>query len=77
MIPDHRLLAWLILLWSCGWSAHAEPATVRGSAGSPLRVLILPVDGGTADGTLADYKPSFDAVTRFSGLQFDVNVGQS
>jgi phosphonate transport system substrate-binding protein len=43
----------------------------------PLRVLILPVDGGTADGTLADYRPSFDAVARFSGLRFDLKVGQT
>ena len=52
-------------------------AETRGTMERPLRVLILPVDGGTADGTLADYKPSFDAVTRFSGLRFDVKVGQT
>lgn len=42
-----------------------------------LRVILIPADGGTADGTLADYGPVFDAVGRMSGLSFDLTVGQS
>ncbi len=48
-------------------------------AGAPetLRVVLIPADGGTEDGTLADYRPVFDAVGELSGLSFDLTVGQS
>jgi len=56
----------------------ANPANrPDGSAQRPLRVLILPADGGTEDGTRADYQPILNAVTRSSGLHFEVRVGQS
>jgi len=65
----------VLLLWLTGILFAGE--TGLGIADRPLRVLILPVDGGTADGTLADYQPSFQAVERSSDLRFDVKVGQS
>src|ERR1700760_1555932 len=43
----------------------------------PLRVVLIPADGGTEDGTRADYAPTFEAVTRTTGLQFDIKVAQS
>jgi phosphonate transport system substrate-binding protein len=49
--------------------ASAEPAA--------LRVLLIPADGGTADGTKSDFKPLFDALSKTTGLSFDVRVGQS
>lgn len=49
----------------------------RGSAREPLRVMLIPADGGTATGTRADFAPLFDAVSRDTGLHFDLKVGQS
>jgi phosphonate transport system substrate-binding protein len=46
-------------------------------AGKSLRVILIPADGGTEDGTKADYQPVFGAVSRISGLSFDIKVGQS
>lgn len=43
----------------------------------PLRVILIPADGGTEEGTRADYQPLFDAVARSSGLDFELKVGQS
>lgn len=48
-----------------------------GSAETPLRVMLVPTDGGTEDGTLADFSPIFNAVSRASGLEFEIRVGQS
>ncbi len=48
-----------------------------GSATAPYRVMLVPADGGTEDGTRADFKPLFDAVTQSTGLHFDIKVGQS
>lgn len=42
-----------------------------------LRVILIPADGGTEDGTKADYKPVFQAVSRMTGIDFDIKVGQS
>lgn len=42
-----------------------------------LRVMLIPADGGTADGTLADYQPVFNAVSRMTGLKFELRVGES
>lgn len=53
---------------------HAEAGRVEAA---PLRVLLIPADGGTEDGTKADFKPLFDALTRVTGLEFEVTVGQS
>lgn len=43
----------------------------------PLRVILIPADGGTADGTIADYQPLFSAVGRMTGLKFELRVGDS
>jgi phosphonate transport system substrate-binding protein len=48
-----------------------------GSAENPYRVMLVPADGGTADGTIADFQPIFDAVAKSTGLNFDIKVGQS
>lgn len=54
----------------------AQPAPL-GSASRPLRVVLIPADGGTEDGTKADYQPIFNAVSRMTGLTFDLKVAQS
>lgn len=48
-----------------------------GSPTRPFRVTLVPADGGTEDGTKADFKPLFDAVTKATGLHFDLKVGQT
>jgi phosphonate transport system substrate-binding protein len=48
-----------------------------GSKERPLRVMLVPADGGTEDGTKGDFLPIFNAVTRSTGLNFDIKVGQS
>jgi phosphonate transport system substrate-binding protein len=48
-----------------------------GSKARPLRVMLVPADGGTEDGTKADFLPLFNAVSRMIDLHFDVRVGQS
>ncbi|WP_296598692.1 phosphate/phosphite/phosphonate ABC transporter substrate-binding protein [Phenylobacterium sp.] len=55
----------------------ARAAPELGSAQNPLRVVLIPADGGTEDGTRADFQPVFNAVTRTSGLHFTLRVGQS
>jgi len=42
-----------------------------------LRVVLIPADGGTESGTLADYQPVFEAVGRLTDISFDLKVGQS
>lgn len=63
-------LALLALLTLAG-SASAAPAA------RPLTVVLIPADGGTESGTLADYQPVFNAVSRSTGLRFDLKVAQS
>lgn len=48
-----------------------------GSAQQPLRVILVPADGGTEDGTKQDFQPIFSAITRATELNFDIKVGQS
>ena len=48
-----------------------------GSAETPLRVMLVPTDGGTEEGTKADFEPIFNAVSRTTGLKFEIRVGQS
>jgi phosphonate transport system substrate-binding protein len=48
-----------------------------GSPARPFRVTLVPADGGTEDGTKADFKPLFDTVTKATGLHFDIKVGQT
>lgn len=42
-----------------------------------LDVLLIPADGGTESGTLADYQPLFDAVGKAADLDFELKVAQS
>lgn len=48
-----------------------------GSAANPLNVMLVPADGGTESGTRADFEPLFNAVSRATGMQFTIRVGQS
>lgn len=61
---------------AAGIQVHAQSAP-DGSKAHPLRVLLIPADGGTESGTKADYAPVFNAITRSTGLNFDLKVGQS
>lgn len=56
--------------------AHAQ-LVADGTKERPLRVLLIPADGGTESGTKADYQPVFNAIARTTGLHFDLKVGQS
>lgn len=55
-------------------NAHAQN---DGSAAKPLRVVLIPADGGTEDGTKKDFEPVFNAISQATGLKFDLKVGQS
>lgn len=48
-----------------------------GSANKPLRVVLVPADGGTEDGTKKDFLPVFNAISKSTTLNFDIKVGQS
>jgi phosphonate transport system substrate-binding protein len=48
-----------------------------GSKARPFRVMLVPADGGTEDGTRADFVPVFSAISRMTDLHFDIRVGQS
>jgi len=67
-------------LIAAGLSATA-PALAQaqhdGSAAKPLRVILIPADGGTEDGTKKDFQPIFEAIHQATGLSFDIKVGQS
>lgn len=71
----HTILA----LLACIVLPFTDPATAQrdGSPEKPLRVLLIPADGGTEDGTKADFQPLFDAMSRSTGLHFEVHTGQS
>jgi phosphonate transport system substrate-binding protein len=70
------LLAALLLAGSTAAPVAAQQPAL-GSAARPLRVVLIPADGGTEDGTKADYQPVFNAVSRMTGLNFDLKVAQS
>ena len=63
-----------ISFWLPDYRANAAP---NGTSEEPLRVMLVPTDGGTEDGTKADFAPIFGAVTRSTGIHFDIRVGQS
>ncbi len=44
---------------------------------APLRVMLVPSDGGTEDGTREDWQPLFDSLARHTGYAFEIRVGQS
>lgn len=43
----------------------------------PLRVVMIPADGGTEEGTIADFRPIFSAISREYDIEFDLKVAQS
>jgi len=47
-----------------------------GTAGDPLRVMMVPADTGGAD-VAEDYKPVFDAIAKQYGVHFKVMSGES
>lgn len=55
--------------------AACQPGKPASSA--PLHVLLIPADGGTESGTLADYQPLFNAISRSTGITFDLKVAQT
>lgn len=57
--------------------AASAQAQHDGSAARPLRVVLVPADGGTEDGTKKDFQPIFSAIGQSTGLHFDIKVGQS
>lgn len=65
-------LAWLIML-----GMMLPACAPQSSDPPPLRVLLIPADGGTETGTIADYKPLFAALGKSTGLTFDLKVAQS
>ena len=57
--------------------ASKDEAIHDGSAARPLRVILIPADGGTEAGTKADFEPIFNAIQKSYGLHFTLRVGQS
>ena len=57
--------------------AAEENAMHDGSQQRPLRVILIPADGGTEAGTKADFEPIFKAISKSYGLHFTLRVGQS
>ena len=66
-----RLILVLILL------VLAPSVATAAAVQRPLNVILIPADGGTEAGTKADYQPLFNAISRTSGLKFEIRVGQS
>lgn len=58
-------------------SATVMAAANDGSSDRPLRVVLVPADGGTEDGTRKDFEPIFNAVSETTDLNFELKVGQS
>ncbi len=70
MLQVWKAIISALMLFGIGLNGAADAKT-------PLRVLLIPADGGTEDGTKADFKPLFDALATATGLEFDIRVGQS
>ncbi|PPK51092.1 phosphate/phosphite/phosphonate ABC transporter substrate-binding protein [Marinobacter persicus] len=58
-------------------SAFTMAAASDGTSDRPLRVVLIPADGGTEDGTRKDFEPIFNAISEATGLNFELKVGQS
>ncbi|MCC5787560.1 MAG: phosphate/phosphite/phosphonate ABC transporter substrate-binding protein [Phycisphaerales bacterium] len=67
----------ILAIFAQACTGEACPGGRDGSDSCPLRVMLIPADGGTASGTLADFQPLFDAVSRKTGLKFEIRVGDS
>ncbi len=79
-----RCLSRVLLLMACIAPAFSAPMQASekssvhdGSAARPLRVILIPADGGTEAGTKADFEPVFSAIQKTYGLHFTLRVGQS
>ncbi|WP_316149562.1 phosphate/phosphite/phosphonate ABC transporter substrate-binding protein [Cupriavidus sp. BIC8F] len=70
-------LACIGLLGLFGSTTVSAQAQHDGSAARPLRVVLIPADGGTEDGTKKDFEPIFGAISQATGLKFDIKIGQS
>lgn len=68
-----RMFAVLAL---AGLAACSNTQAVEGEP-EQLEVLLIPADGGTESGTLADYQPLFQAIGDTAELRFDLKVAQS
>lgn len=68
-----RQLTSTLLIGICFFVLACEAAAEQ----RPLRVMLIPADGGTEDGTKADFAPLFAALERATDLRFDVQSGQS
>jgi phosphonate transport system substrate-binding protein len=68
-------LTLLLLLGVAG--AVGAQSVPDGSKARPFRVMLVPADGVTEDGTKADFLPVFGAISRMTDLHFDIRVGQS
>lgn len=66
------MFRWLLILSFALWTSGATAQPTR-----PLKVVLIPADGGTETGTRADYEPLFNALARQTGLKFDIYVAQS
>lgn len=67
-----RIIAITALAGMVACSGAQEDASTR-----QLDILLIPADGGTESGTLADYQPLFDAVGKAADIEFDLKVAQS
>ena len=72
-----KLLLQILLIGLLPIVSSAQAPKPDGSTQNPLRVMLIPADGGTEDGTIADFQPIFNAVTKSTGINFNIRVGQS
>lgn len=72
-----RVLAGLVALLSCALAGISPACAQTAMPDRPLRVLLIPADGGTEDGTRADFLPLFNAISASTGLRFEVMTGHS
>ena len=63
------LVIWLV--------AHESVARDNAQTVERLSVVLIPADGGTADGTLADFSPLFSALEKTTRFEFELTVGQN
>nr|MBF0223582.1 phosphate/phosphite/phosphonate ABC transporter substrate-binding protein [Desulfobulbaceae bacterium] len=68
------LLTLTILLFSAATTFASGLAD--GSKNNPLRVMLIPADGGSSDVT-EDYRPVFEGITKNYGIHFDIRAGSS
>jgi phosphonate transport system substrate-binding protein len=56
---------------------QSETGAAATQASQVLQVILIPADGGTEDGTRADFQPLFDAISKNSSIKFNIRVAQS